>query len=79
MKFHLILILFILLSACVNSTDRQTNTWNKRITTAVEKCLTKDSLIYLHKLDSSCSCKNIVIEREEHCDSLLSAILNKNK
>ena len=79
MKFYFILILFLCLSACVNSTDKQINTWNTRITAAVGKCLTKDSLIYLHKLDSSCSCKNIEIEREEHCDSLLFAILNKNK
>ena len=64
MKFHFILISFLCFSACENSTDKQINTWNKRINAAVGKCLTKDSLIYLHKLDSSCSCKNIVIERE---------------
>ena len=77
MKKLLILCSCFYFTFCSNSEKRKMDTWKRRANIPTEKCVIKDSLIYLNLLDSLCSCKNVKIGKEEFCDSLLFECLKK--
>lgn len=67
------------LAFCSNSTKKRIKMWNSRLYQPIEECITRDSLINLNLLPLSCACKNIKLDKEEFCDSLLIEYLNKHK
>jgi hypothetical protein len=78
MNIYVKIVLLFLLTSCRNNSNTQfVKVWNERKAEAFRECSTKDSLINLSLLDSTCSCKNVVQDREGFCDSLTNLLVHK--